>query len=199
MLADFITLVSEIFPSVDPKTATRCLTQLARGNFDPASLFRASAFDFLAQGDIIEPVRFVTTDDDGQEYQYSGPGLLISNSCDAEYEEHVIFAACYPLDVLLDGKVADEPTIRSNRIFNLLFLPLLGPNQRGLVTDLSFLQSHSRTFLSRSLFQGTAKKTCSLSDWGFYLLLAKLSVHLVRPETPEVIRGPKEAQTDGQQ
>ncbi len=188
MLADFVALVSEVFPSVNPETAARCLRELSRGDLDPASLFCARVFDFLTQGDVIEPVRFVLTDDDGQELQYSGPGLLISNSCDADHDEHVIFAACYPLDAFLDGRVVDERTIQSNCIFNLLYLPLLGPHEKGLVADLSLLQSHSRTFVSTSLIRGSTTKICSLSQWGFYLLLAKLSIHLMRPEAAEVIR-----------
>jgi hypothetical protein len=194
MLAAFVDLVSEIFPSVDPRTAAHCLRQLSRGDFDPASLFRARVFDFLAQGDVIDLVRFATTDDEGQQLDYIGPGLLISNTCDADHEEHVVFAACFPLDAFLEGGIADEPTIRSNCIFNLLYLPLFGPGARGLVVDLGLLQSHSRTYVSRSLFQRAANKLCSLSEWGFYLLLAKLSIHLMRPEAVEVNRGREEAQ-----
>ena len=189
MLADFVALVSEIFPSVDPGTAARCLRELSRGSFDPKSLFCVRVFESLTQGDLVEPVRFIITDDDGQELYYSGPGILLSNSCDAEHDEHVIFAACYPLEAFVDAHVIDELTIRSNRIFNLLYLPLLGPNQQGLIADLSLLQSHSRSFISSSLIKGTSRKICSLSEWGFYLLLAKLSVHLLRPEAAEVTRG----------
>ena len=189
MLADFVSLVSEIFPSIDPKTASRYLRQIRLGDFDPAGLFRSMAFDFLAQGDILEPIRFVTTDDSGCEQDYSSLGLLLSNTCDADHEEHVTFAICYPFDLFLSGNIASESDVRSNCIFNLIYLPLIGPEEKGLVVDLSLLQSHSREFVSRTLVQGAARKICSLSDWGFYLLLAKLSVHLMRPETADVNRG----------
>ncbi len=188
MLADFVRLVSDLFPSADPKTAARCLNQVSRPDFDPSKLFSAH-FDFLAQGDIVAPVSFLTTDEDGGSVEYTGPGLLLSNSCDADHEEHVILAACYPFGLFREENVADENAVRANCIFNLLYIPLLGEDGLGFVCDLSLLQSHSRAFVSRSLHQGTARKLCSLSQWGFYLLLAKLTIHLMRPETAEVVRG----------
>ena len=189
MLAEFVELVSELFPSVDPKTAARCLGQLTRADFDPGKLFRPEHFDHLTQGDIVDPVQFVTTDEDGGELEYAGPGLLLSNTCDADHEPHVIFAACYPLDLFLGENVTDENTLRSNRVYNLLYLPLLGADSRGVIADLSLVHSHSRGFVSRCLQQGSAIKVCSLSMWGFYLLLAKITIHLMRPEAREVDRG----------
>ncbi len=191
MLTDFIQLVSEIFPSIDPKAATRCLSQLSHRSFDDSQLFCPGKLEYLAQGDVLAPVRFLTTDEDGGELEYTGPGILLSNTCDAEHEEHVIFAACYSYDLFRELAPVDEASLRSNCIFNLLYLPLLGSDGKGLVADLSLLQSHSRAFVTGSLLQGSVTKVSSLSQLGFYLLLAKVTIHLMRPEPAEVLRGPK--------
>lgn len=193
MLTDFARLVSEIFPSIDPRTASRCLAALARTEFNPARLFRPLAFDFLCQGDIVNPIKFVVTDDDGSETEYEGPGLLLSNTCDAHNEEHLIFAGCYHFDQFLSGNICSEASIKSNCIFNFLYLPLQGEEGRGLVADLSLVQSHSRVFIEKRLLASVTKKLCSLSECGFYLLLAKITIHLLRPETQDVIEMRREA------
>lgn len=188
MLTDFIELVSEIFPSIDPETATRCLSQISHRSFDDNQLFSTRKFEYLAQGDVMAPVKFVTTDEDGGELEYTGPGMLLSNTCDAEHEEHVVFAACYPYNLFRELSTVDEASLRSNCIFNLLYLPLLGIDGKGLVVDLSLIQSHSRAFISESLLQGRLTKVSSLSQLGFYLFLAKVTIHLMRPEPADVVR-----------
>lgn len=189
MLQAFVGLITELFPSVDPTTATRCLREIADQDIDPARLFLPRPFDHLAQGDIIHPVSFFVGEDDEVTYRYDGPGVVISNTCDAEHDEHVLLAASFPLRVYLENNPTDETTLRSNCIFNLMFLPWVGADGRGIVTDLSWVQTHSRASIISTLRSGAIRKVASLSNIGFYLLLAKLTVHLLRPETEEVLAG----------
>ena len=185
MFEEFVALVSELFPSLNPATAARCLGHVADREIDPGRLFLLRPFQYLAQGDIIDPIALVVAEEDGLLLRYDGPGILLSNTCDAEHDEHVLLAASFWLRTYLENNPTDEATLRSNCIFNLMFLPWVGADGRGIVNDLSWIQTHSRASIMNGLRCGVIRKVASLSDIGFYLLLAKLTVHLLRPEAAE--------------
>ena len=187
MFAALIELVAELFPSVSPTTVARCLREVTQQDFDPGRLFLPRPFEYLAQGDVIAPIAFLMVEEGGELFRYDGPAVLLSNTCDSEHDENVLLAASYPFGTLLEDNPVDENSLRNNCILNLLYLPMIGDDGRGIVADLSWIQAHRRDWVVSALQRGQIRKLYSLSDIGFYLLLAKLTLHLLRPETPETV------------
>jgi len=71
--------------------------------------------------------------------------------------------------------------VSSNTINNMLFLPSC-PEIGDIVFDLSSVGSFSSRFVANGLGAGSLRRYASLSQLGYYMFLAKLTVHFFRPE-----------------
>lgn len=192
MLVEFIRLVHQLFPSIDPYTAASCLAAIKQhGDIDPSLLFAFGASQEptdLYQGDLVGPLVFTRVGRDGSVKRYSTAGLMLSNSCDAENDLNSVFAATIPVERFDGDRRASS--IRANIIFNLFYLPDV-PELGGQVVDMSLVQSISTHWLRAGLIDGSLRRYAGFSQLGYYFFLSKLTVHLLRPETEEVIRGPE--------
>ncbi len=183
MMSEFIDFVTELFPSIRPYTKEQVKASIQQ--FDRSGVQRNfsmhSALPYLAQGDIFgDAIPFFKQDKDGNLSVLRTKAILLSNTCDSERDDVLIFA---PLIPIKDLKL-DEHAIKSNQIYRLLYFP--DPIISNYVVDFSLLNSFSRQLFEEQLKQGNFKKTLSLNDLGYYLFLCKLTIHLMRPEDGEV-------------
>lgn len=179
MINEFIDFVTEVFPSIHPYTKEQVKASIQQ--FEKSGVQRKfsmhSALPHLAQGDIFEDsIPFIKQGKNGDLSVLKAKAILLSNTCDSERDDILIFAPLIPISSL----EMDEQTIKSNQIYRLLYFP--DPLIEEYVVDLSLLNSFSRVMFENKLTEGKFKKVMSLNDLGYYLFLCKLTVHLMRPE-----------------
>lgn len=179
MFDEFIVMVKELFPSIDPYTAEsarRAMRQFERSEV-AYNCFTAVPFrDFLAQGDIITNLPFTRYAPDGQELELRARGLMLSNTCGAENGDVVTFSPVLPLDSL------DLPRqqVELNRQYRFMYFP--DPRLSGFVVDFGIITAFPKSLVQTGISTGALEKSYSLSQFGYYLFLCKLTVWFMRPE-----------------
>ncbi|MFC5407380.1 hypothetical protein [Cohnella soli] len=185
-MREFIDLVQEIFPSIDPDTASNAYRALEKElksrNRPHLDIFRTSLLGLPSQGDIFTNLVLPYVNDEGELASFDDSiGMLLTCGCDFDRDQHVKFAVAHPLDVLVEAGL--NPTdIRNQVITGFMYLPLFEHKGREYVVDFSVISSFNTTLLRKLIEAGQIERIRSLNDFGYYLLLAKLSIHFLRPE-----------------
>lgn len=178
-------LLQDAFPAVDPAKARAYLSDLARYTPIRSDLFASAPPAQICQGDILEAISFL--EDYGDEYrESSGPGLLLSHSCDVDQGERLVFAACRSFAGYRDHP--SQGDIRRNTYFSLFFLGSV-PSAGDLVADFNTLQSIDRRYLLEQVRSGSVRRISSFTPYGYYYFIAKLTVHFLRAQSEEEQRG----------
>ncbi|WP_342570650.1 hypothetical protein MKY85_20630 [Paenibacillus sp. FSL R5-0749] len=170
--------VEELFPSISPYTreeVKRSIRQFETlGRHTKFCL--AQPFEFLSQGDIIGNIPFVRFNEKGEQSTLSTKGMLISNTCDAENDDSILFAPLVPLSKI----TGDIHAMKNNLNYRLLYIP--DADLDDYIVDLSLVNSYSRKLIEGGMTAGKIQKFSSLNKLGYYLFLSKLTVHMMRPE-----------------
>lgn len=178
MLEEYIDFVKSLFPCISPYTQERakeCIRQfyILHSEFP---CFTGTNIPDLNQGDIISELPFRRYNEVGDEEEYVTDGLIISNSCDIENDDQILIAPFFPIaDLGLDLN-----NLKNNAYFNLLFFP--DNRYAAHVADLSLLSPFPKKVIQDKIFAGALTKKHSLNQVGYYLLISKITVHLLRPE-----------------
>ncbi len=105
--------------------------------------------------------------------------MILSASCDIENDEYIIIAPCFSLSQL---SFFDSIRLRTNLYFRFVCLNNSPIPESCLVVDLSMINSFSTEIIKTRIDENNLNKIYSLTLHGYYLLLLKLTVHLLRPE-----------------
>jgi hypothetical protein len=104
--------------------------------------------------------------------------MLISQSCDFDHDAIVLFAPCMNA---ADYETAhSKPAPTANEKTDLIFMPGF-QGAPDLVVDLARIQPVPTAIVRAEQSSGALSKSHSLSQAGYYFLLAKLTLHLLRP------------------
>ncbi|ASA20967.1 hypothetical protein [Paenibacillus donghaensis] len=178
MINDFVDFVHELFPSISPYAKDNVKESIRQ--FEQSGKIQdyllSQPLPHLAQGDIIEKFTFIKFDEHGNERNVQARGILLSNTCSAERDEQLLFA---PLLPLADLDVNREK-VQNNLNYRLLYIP--DPGLIDYAVDFSIINSYPRKLIESSLQSERLRKSASLNKYGYYLFIAKLTVHLMRPE-----------------
>lgn len=184
----FIDFVKDLFP-IKPYVHEKvkdCLSQFKKNG----NSLNYTAFSFtndgLIQGDIIESLPFAFFANNGEERILKVKAMLISNSCDMENDENVIFAPMIPINSITKGGI-DRQTVVDNKINSIFYVPA-DANIAEDVVDLSLMCSFPRKAIADLLSAKRINKVIELNNIGYYLFLCKLVVHFMRPESKDVTR-----------
>ena len=182
MLDEFIEFTQALFPSIQPYVKEQ--TKKAMKQFElegkTLNLFNNKAYDFLSQGDILDGVPFTRINKNGEITAYHGKGMIMSNTCSADHDADIVIA---PLLEIKDLNI-DKKNITSNLHYRLLYLP--DEKYEDKVVDFSLMNTFNKDLLNELIEKNTVKKESSLNQFGFYILLCKLTICFMRPEDEEV-------------
>jgi len=181
MMQEFINFVQELFPSISPYTKEKIKDALKQFYISGKTLncFMLHPLNELCQGDIVEDLPFSRYDINGNRSIFKTKGILLSNSCDAENDDTIVFAPLLPIDKINLGKNSID-NITKNLNYRLLYFP--DHMFKDYVIDLSLLNSYNKHMIVNAISDGKIKRVASLSQFGYYLFLCKLTVHFFRPE-----------------
>ena len=184
-MIEFINLVKKLFPCIEPYVVAQCKDAISQfiDSGKRFECFDPQCFEFLAQGDIIADLPFREfLPSTGEEVLINAPGLLISNTCDAEQDKNIVFSPIFHLQEL----GIDENNTKRNLYNQLLYFP--DERYPDHIVDLSFMNTFPKTQIIEALQSKKISKRASLNIMGYYLFLCKLTVHFMRPESVEVVR-----------
>ncbi len=182
MISEFVSFVEELFPSITPYTKEQ-VRQAIRQFEQSGQQYKYCMHEpvsYLAQGDIVDALPFIKYDEKGNQSLLKTKGILLSNTCDAENDDVVVFAPLLPIDKIK----LERSVVTSNLIYRFLYIP--DSNLLDYVVDMSLINSFSKNLIETGIVQNKLNKVASLNQFGYYLFLCKLTVHLMRPEDREV-------------
>jgi len=184
MTEEFIDFVKEIYPNIEPFTAEKAKSAIRQFKLFGRDIpyFRSTPFDFLTQGDIIEPLSFIRFDrtTGNTKILKNAKAMLISNTCDAENDDDILFAAFFEINKVR----VDKKTALSNTYSRLFSFPHSDLSE--FMVDFSVINSYPRSYIQKRIDENKIKKLKSFTQTGYYMFLCKLSVYLMRREDSEV-------------
>jgi len=148
--------------------------------------------DFIYQGDGIKDLLLINFPDERVD---KGNGMIVSNTCDI-HEEHKRFFSpriCYtPIfnlnkyrQALLEKQVFGEnnidahlDSIKKQQITQIIYLPSNGTTMDDSIVFLDRINNCKNEYIDRS--QLNQSRLFTLSMYGFYIFLIKLSIHFTR-------------------
>ncbi|MEX6218531.1 hypothetical protein [Mammaliicoccus sciuri] len=192
MKPKFYEIFKDIFPyNISDEQVKKFLYQFKDTDFSKLLIDKDDVnFDLndFKQGDIFNNVPMSRIDFDfqagfEQEIRLT-KAMIISNSCDIERRNYVLFAPIMSLKNVKNKNL--EKDIKQNIKASVLYLGNEGYEDECIVLEEMFTLK-LETF-NHFVKQGNIFKLDELNQYGYYLLLAKISHFLVRPESKDVYR-----------
>ena len=185
MLEEFIDFCTEIFPSIYPYTVDNLKSAMAQFQHEGKtfSVCRSSPLDYLAQGDIFSELPFSFVDQEGHRKIVRKPSMLLTNTCDACRRGNLLFAAITDFENAPSSELAKASPktiedIKFNRVNRYLYLPCT--EMKSQAVDFELVTVISRDAIQKMIEADKLTKRISLNDYGFYMLLSKLTVFFCR-------------------
>lgn len=190
-------LLEQSFPSIPRQGAESLHKLFAEYDVDSSWLYGRTGLSStqIAQGDILTGLNagFWDFKIDEAQARYRKRencyGIALTNTCDNERKNCLTFAPLMDAEPYFSKIENDslKESIKRNTVTELLFLPATN-DYPALVGDFSMSFAVTQNFLSKLRGEGIVKRVHSLTTHGYYFLLAKLSLHFMRPEAPDVDR-----------
>ncbi len=158
-----------------------------------------NASEFLMQSDVLPSLKIIDWNSEKEEFENGfSPVMIISNSCDFAKDNErplnqkdALFAPLIPLDDWVNELYVEFNLQQINSFLhalkrqehtNLFYLPLNNINKKEYIVRLDRIY-----WLPQSQLKDiAANRFISLSQWGHYLFLTKVALHMCRvPETQE--------------
>lgn len=177
MIKELVEFVTELFPSISPYTKESVMNAIEQFKYENIEWFMPNTLDNLAQGDIIEKLPFSFSDEDGNTSVILTKGIVLSNTCDVENDENIIIAPLFDYRGILDS--SQMYIVRSNKYYDKMCFT-------NSQLDNYFIDFSKATTFNKKLILKLIKlktdRIYSLNQYGYYLLLTKLTIHFMRPE-----------------
>ncbi len=193
---DFTELYQKNFPQMTKEEATSLHKTFSKYGVHPKWMFSEAnlADEVIAQGDLFEGLYacFWATNGDGDykvRTRENTEGIVLTNTCDNERNDYLTFIPLFPAPAyfLAANNTGRENDIKNNNVTTMIYLPETNTST-ALVGDLSLSSTITREMFVQLKDKGTLKKKKSLTRDGYYFFLAKLTLHLMRPESNEISR-----------
>lgn len=179
-LEEFINYSNQIFPAIDSSVRNSIKEALRQFDINKFSWFSTVDLGGVCQGDILNKIPFTFQEEDGKSYAFPTKAMVISNSCDIENDKYILLA---PLIPYLDTDEFDENQKRDllNNKYNGKMC-LSYSSVGNYYIDFSRIQSFNKNLIVNLINSNKIKLEYSLSQFGWYFLLTKMTIHFMRVE-----------------
>jgi len=137
-----------------------------------------------AQGDILEPITFVTWSEEGEPGFFEAPGMIINSTCDLDRKEEIVLCPCIMLSEL--KQLSAYKDIPKNTVFDFLFLGSCLTGDEWVV-NLSYPVTLPRQRIKKRIEEGNISRKHSLTDKGWYLFITKFAIKYLRSDDFETM------------
>lgn len=180
MIKELIQFTTELFPSISPYTKENVNKAIEQFDYESLEWFRPTPIDYLSQGDIIEKIPFTFVDENGKKDTILTKGIILSNTCDASRDDYIIIAPLIKYDKVLDEN--QKKIARANKYYDKMCFT--NSQLDGYFIDFTRATAFNRNLLLK-LLENKTNIEYSLNQYGYYLLLTKLTIYFMRPEDKE--------------
>ncbi len=180
-----------------PPVSGEVLREFQQLRFGPDKERIRSASEFFAtqlpseicQGDIVGLLPLLWYDDDGQRYEEEVWAMLISPSCDFDNDPTALFAPCFPASRFVGKRYYSS--IVAQETASLFYIAPTA-SREAFVADLSNIQPVPTATVATGLASKALSRISSFTPLGHVGMLLKLTHHLMRQESSEVVRNRSE-------
>ncbi len=190
-MQEFVDFCVDLFPNISPYHAENVKEVIGKTLEEYNSISEKYPFlttynnQEITQGDIFSKIPFVYVTEDGQPQTACFRAQLLSNSCDIVRDDRLVFAAILPDEFEFKSKnFLDD--VRKNIKYGYYCVP--ASNHKEYIIDFSLVASYPRRLFERFVSENKVHKIASLTNFGYYFFLTKLTIFYMRPESKEVVR-----------
>lgn len=182
MLQEFVDLITSALPAIEPnkaEVAKRAIREFLLGNSINLAT-TPNAIDII-QGDVIGPLKFYSINEQGELSERESLALVLTNTCDIENDGQIILCPCYSeQDFFRIFPHINTSELKLNR-FGSFFYIYRTANE-SFISDFSEFGNYSTDLIRKLLNDVSIKRYVTLTQIGWYFLIAKLTYHFMRPE-----------------
>lgn len=176
MLKQFIEFVESVLPSVPQESANAAKETINQIDCDKYEFITSKMLPELSQGDMISEIPFFYLDKNGEQKRFKAKGMIMSTSCHIDQKDLILIAPA----ISVDDFVGDLKSLKKNQIFDYMYLS----NISGVdyFVDFSRIGSYNKDMIIKGFEVSKIHRVASLSQLGYYFLIIKLTVFLMRKE-----------------
>lgn len=179
-LEEFINYTNQIFPAIDSSIKNSIKEALVQFDINKFSWFSTDILGGICQGDILDKIPFIFQEENGKSSAFPTKAMVISNSCDIENDKDILLAPLIPYldtDEFNDNQKKDLLNNKYNGKMCLSYSSI-----GNYYIDFSRIQSFNKNLIVNLVNSNKIKLEYSLSQFGWYFLLTKLTIHFMRVE-----------------
>ena len=178
MLTEFIDFVDSVLPytSLEAKDKAKAAILQFKKEGRVFKYMMSEPLDQLSQGDILSRVGFVYFNKEGSLKKFSADALVLSASCHIDNKDSIILVPVLPLNEF-DGNIKD---LEDNIIYDYMYIP--DTLMLDKFINFEYMNTYSKQLIMNGLNNNRIKRLGSLNQIGYYLLIIKLTVYLMRKE-----------------
>lgn len=183
-LHEFIEYTNQIFPAIDMAIKQSMKDALEQFDISKFNWFTTEKIEGLTQGDILSKIPFVYQDNQGNYRTLITKGIVISNSCDLTRDKYIALAPLIQYDDTDEFNEDQKRDLQNNKYNGKMCFT--GSNIQGYYVDFTRIQSFNRELIIHLIDEGKINNEYSISQFAWYFLLTKLTIHYMRVEDHEL-------------
>lgn len=182
MIRYFNDYCNQLFPSIDTEIKNAVRDAVMQIDMSQHSWFTSSLLDELSQGDILDKIPFSINNDDGTTTTYITKGLVLSNTCDLQRDEHIIIAPLFNIELGTFNK--DQIRDIKDNVYSAKMC-FKNSSLDNYFADFSQSTSFNRNVIMKCISLNKITREASLTQFACYMLYTKLTVYYMRIENHE--------------
>ncbi len=179
-LEEFIDYSNQIFPAIDSSIKNSIKNALRQFDINKFSWFTTKNLGGICQGDILNKIYFTFQKENGKSIVFPTKAMVISNSCDIENDEYILLAPLIPYLNTDEFNDEQKQNLLNNKYNGKMCLSC--SSIENYYIDFSRIQSFNKKLIFYLVSSDKIKLEYSLSQFGWYFLLTKLTIHFMRIE-----------------
>lgn len=180
MLKELIDFVDASFPSIpygeknEPKKQLNNLKKLER----PSTICMIIFFLNSHKEMYYQIFHLFFFDTDGTLQKFKAKAMVINTSCHIENKNYLTLVPVVSVDEMETSVAA----VKSNKAYEIMYIPDTRLSEYCI--DFSMPVTYDTSLIKEQIEKGNIIRIASLSQIGYYLLLIKLNIYLMRREDP---------------
>ena len=179
-LKEFIDYTNEIFPSIDMSVKESVKEALEQFDINKFNWFTNNNLEGISQGDILDKIPFHVQDNSGNYKAYPTKAIILSNSCDLVRDTFITMAPLIHYSEEEKFSKSQELDLKNNKYNGKMCFT--GSDIEEYYIDFTRAQSFNRKIILELIEKGKINIEYSLSQFAWYFLLTKLTIHYMRVE-----------------
>lgn len=183
-LEEFINYSNQIFPAIDSSVRNSIKDALRQFDINKFSWFSTNNLGGICQGDILDKIPFTFQEESGKSSAFPTKAMVISNSCDIENDKDILLAPLIPYLDTDEFNENQKKDLLNNKYNGKMCLSYSSVG--NYYVDFSRIQSFNKNLIVNLINLNKIKLEHSLSQFGWYFLLTKMTIHFMRIEDHEL-------------